>query len=451
MPIRPSGAPMEVPPGLPPSGASMDRALPSLPRWRLQAPWAAAGVGLLGLSVAAVALRPASLETVASPQLATVRAGEFRDELVLRARAEPLRSVQLDAAEAGRVEAIFAHDGETVAAGAPLYRLQSPEQEQLLMQRGAEVAQQMANVSVQRSAQAASLAANRRELAQLQASAQQAETEHARQAQLAAAGFVSSAALEQAERQRALAAQLLREARQDQTLEAETRRQSIDEMSRAVAGLQRGLQLLERSRERLLQRAPIAGLLSGFGLQVGASVRPGDRLGHIDDPASGMQLVAEVDEYHLPRLQVGQEAVVGSDALKTSSTSPATATAATTPAVSGPSATLHLAQTLPQVQAGKVRALLRWAEGSPPPSGLRAGQSVELRLQLSPATPALILPEGPGVQSPLYVRQGRELQRRSVQLGRRAAGQVEVLSGLQAGDQVLISLPPSAAERLALP
>ena len=60
-------------------------------------------------------------------------------------------------------------------------------------------------------------------------------------------------------------------------------------------------------------------------------------------------------------------------------------------------------------------------------------------------------PEGPGVQARLYVRVGSELQRRSVQLGRRAAGQVEVLAGLQAGDEVLISQPPSDDERLNLP
>ena len=293
------------------------------------------------------------------------------------------------------------------------------------MQRSAEVAQQMANVSVQRSAQAASLAMNRRELAQLQAAEAQAEAEHARQAQLATAGFVSPAAQEQAERQHRLATQLLQQARQDLGLEASTRQQSIDEMARAVQGLQRGLQLLERSRDRLQQRAPIAGQLSGFQLQVGASVRPGDRLGRIDDPASGMQLVADVDEYYLPRLQPGQVATSASGRLS-------------------------LAQTLPQVQGGKVRVLLRWPE-STAPATLRPGQAVDLRLQLSEPTPALLLPEGPGVQSRLYVRQGRELHRRTVQLGRRAAGQVEVLSGLNAGDLVLISQPPFDAERLALP
>jgi HlyD family secretion protein len=283
----------------------------------------------------------------------------------------------------------------------------------------------MANVSMERSAQAASLAQNRRELAQLQAARQQAESDWRRQQQLAAAGFVAPAAVEQGSRAHELAERLLAQAQADQLAEAEIREQSLAQMARAVQGLQRGLRLLERSRDRLLQRAPMAGQLSGFELQVGASVRPADRLGRIDDPAGGVQLVAEVDEFWLPRLQPGQAAA--SDA-----------------------GDLVLAQALPQVQAGKVRVLLRWPEGKSP-AALRPGQAVDLRLQLSPPTPALLLSEGPGVQPQLYVRQGAELRRRSVRLGRRASGLVEVLAGLRPGDDVLISQPPADSERLALP
>ena len=137
-------------------------------------------------------------------------------------------------------------------------------------------------------------------------------------------------------------------------------------------------------------------------------------------------LVAEVDEFHLPRLHTGQSARSNAGDLR-------------------------LAQTLPQVQGGKVRVLLRWPDGAATPPSLRAGQSVDVQLQLADPRPALLLPDGPGVQAQLYVRQGRELQRRRVQLGRRAAGQVEVLSGLQAGEEVLISSPPTDAERFSLP
>ncbi len=408
------------------SGAGMDRTLSQPPAWHRRLSLGA----VAALTILCVALllwqRAPQRQRVDSPQLAKVVAGEFRDELSLRARVEPIGSVQLDATESGRVEAVYVQDGDSVEAGAKLYLLNSPDQEQLLMQRSAEVAQQMANVSVQRSALAASLAQNRRELTQLQAAQQQAESDYQRLAKFAGGGFVSAAEFERAQRQQQLTAQLLEQARQDQRLEAETRRQSLDEMSRAVQGLQRGLQLLERAHDRLEQRAPIAGRISGFLLQVGSGVRSGDRLGRIDDPTSGVQLAADVDEFYLPRLQTGETATSNSG-------------------------TLTVAQTLPQVQGGKARVLLRWKDGASAPANLRPGQAVDLRLQLSEPSPALLLPDGPGVQTQLYVRQGKILERRTVQLGRHASGQVEVLAGLHSGDEVLVSQPPSDAERLALP
>jgi HlyD family secretion protein len=408
------------------SGEAMDRRLPEPSRWHRLLPRVMPAALVLPVLALMLWHRSPPLQVVNMPQLARVSAGEFRDELILRARVEPMRSVQLDASEAGRVEAVLAQDGDWVDAGATLYRLHSPEQEQLLMQRSAEVAQQLANVSVQRSAQVASLAQNRRELAQLQAAMLQAESDYQRIAKLASSGFVSAAALEQAQRQQQLTFQLFKQGRHDQRLEADTRQQSLDEMARAVQGLQRGLELLESARDRLQQRAPIAGRLSGFQLQVGSAVRLGDRLGRIDDPAGGVQLAADIDEYYLPRLRPGQTA--------TSS-----------------SGTVMLAQTLPQVRDGKVRVLLRWTQHALAPANLQPGQAVDLHLQLSPPVRALLLPDGPGVQSRLYIRHGDELQSRTVQLGRRAAGQVEVLAGLHPGDEVLISQPPSDADRFALP
>jgi HlyD family secretion protein len=407
------------------SGFGMDRKMPAPPRWRQTLPRM-----LLAVLIATVAgpllwQRPSQLQVVSVPQLAPVVVGEFRDELALRARVEPIRSVLLDAAEAGRVEEVFVQDGAWVEAGTALYQLHSPEQEQMLMERSSEVAQQIANVSLQRSAQAASLAQSRRELTELQSEQQQAESYYRRIASLPDKA-VSALAREEAERQHVLTTQLLQQAREDHRVEAEIRQRSLDEMARAVQGLQHGLRLLERSRDRLTQRAPIAGQLSGFTLQVGASVRSGDQLGRIDDASGGMQLTAEIDEFYLPRLQLGQEA----------------------PSNAG---TLKLVQTLPQVKDGKARVLLRWPEQTSQPTNLRPGQSLDVRLQFSPPSKSLLLPEGPGVQSQLYVRDGDELVRRTVQLGRRAAGQVEILSGLQVGEHVLISQPPSEAARLALP
>lgn len=392
----------------------MDRPVtPPRAAWR----WVLAAGALLATAALAWAWRgqwprPALL---GNAQLAPVRQGVFRDELQLRARAEPVRSQLLDAQDSGRIVEVFARDGDWVEAGAPLYRLHSPEQEQQRLQRAAEVAQQLANVSLQRTALATSQAQGRRELAQLAHDEARAQRDLERQRRLAQAGFVSVAALDDAERVHALAAQLLDQARRDLQADAQTRQQSLAEMTQAVRGLQQGLALLESARRAWLARAPAAGRLAGFTPQPGASLRVGERLGRLDDERSGTQLVAEVDEFYLPRLRDGL---------------PATSSWGS----------LALAQTLPQVQGGKVRALFRW-QGEPP-ARLRPGQAVDLRLQLGAERPSLLLPEGPGVQSTLYVLQGQTLLRRSVRLGARAAGQVEVLAGLQAGEQVLITEPP---------
>ena len=409
------------------SGHAMDRRLPPTSPWRrwlLRAVLASAL--LLTLALLVQQALPSTPRLSSSAQLATVRAGEFRDELLLRARVEPLKVVQLDAQESGRVEAVLVRDGEQVQAGTLLYRLHSREQEQQLLQRSAEVAQQLANVAVQRSSLASILAANRRERMQLQHALQEADQSLARQRELAARGFVSAAALETAERQQQLAARLLAQTTEDQLTEAQTRRESLAEMDRAVAGLQQGLALLARSREGWSARAPIAGRLSGFALQVGMSLRPGERLGRIEDLDGGLQLMAEADEFYLPRLRAG---LVANSSL-------------------GP---MRLQQILPQVSGGKVRLALQWTS-SPPPRKLHAGQAIDLRLQLSEPKPALLLADGPGAQNRLYVREGSELHLRTVQLGRRAAGQVEVLAGLKAEDEVLISAPPpNEPQRIRLP
>jgi HlyD family secretion protein len=408
----------------------MDRHLPPTGRWRT---WHTRRAGhwalwlLLGALLLALLARQArpSLPLAASAQMAPVRRGEFRDELLLRARAEPLRSVQLDAQDSGRVEALLVRDGDWVRAGQPVLRLHSREQDQLLMQRAAEVAQQLANVSVQRAALATSQAQSRRELTQMQHEEQRLQLQWQRQQALAAEGFVAPAALQEAERQHRLAAQLARQAQADQTLEAQTRQQSLAEMDRAVSGLQQGLDLLRRAQAQLQVTAPLSGQLSGLALQVGASVRAGQQLARIDDPASGTQLLADVDEFYLPRLQAGQTALSAQGLLR-------------------------LVQVLPQVSGGKARLLLRWVADTAP-AGLRPGQNLDLRLQLSAPRKALLLPDGPGVQTTLYVRQGDQLARRSVHLGGRAGGTVEVLAGLQVGDEVLVSSTPHTDPFLRLP
>ena len=59
-------------------------------------------------------------------------------------------------------------------------------------------------------------------------------------------------------------------------------------------------------------RAAVAGKLTAFTIEVGQSLAPGTRIGQIDDP-SRYKVTAEIDEYYLNRVDIGQTATVLSD------------------------------------------------------------------------------------------------------------------------------------------
>lgn len=398
----------------------MDRALlPSRWRhWRL----ALAGAALLTLAGLLAWQWPAGLAVDATPlEVATVERGEFRDELGLRAQTVPARQVLLDAIEGGRVDAVLVRDGEMLKAGQLIYRLSNPQREQEVLQRGAEVAQQLSNLSLQRTALANARAQQRRDLTQLETELERTTADFKRQQQLAAQGFVSGSVLEEAERKRQQQQRLLEQARADGQAELQIREQAIDELARAVRGLQDGLAVVRQAASNLDARAPSEGQLSGFNLQLGASVRAGERLGRIDT-IGDFKLTATLDEFYLARVKVGQAAWLEQ---------------------AGKTWPLHISQKLPQVKDGRFGLELSF-DGAQPPA-LQAGQSLDLRLRLGEPSQALLLRDGPffadsgGAWVYVLDADGQHARRRTVQLGRRAAAQIEVLGGLQPGERVIVS------------
>jgi HlyD family secretion protein len=219
-------------------------------------------------------------------------------------------------------------------------------------------------------------------------------------------------------------------ARETQALEDETSRFAIEarikrdgakQMERAIERLDAGLKVVNESIEGLAVRAPIAGRLTDFHLQLGEIVKPDQHIGRIDQPGA-VKLKALVDEYFLDGLSPGKEGVAS---------------------VNGRDYAVAIDRVFPQVDNGRFTIELKFVNDAP--GGMSPGQSAETRLTLGESSPALILPNDSYVNDTggawvfVVSPDGETATRRVIRAGRRNNRQVEIASGLDAGERVIVS------------
>ena len=93
----------------------------------------------------------------------------------------------------------------------------------------------------------------------------------------------------------------------------------------------------------------------------------------------------------------------------------------------------------PEVQQSEVRGRVRFADNLPP--GVRQNQRVNVRLVLDQRENALKVERGAfvGAGSFAYVVEGDMAQRRPIEFGVMSTGEVEILSGLNEGETIVVS------------
>lgn len=254
------------------TGAAMDRPLPK-PRRNYLA--MAVGALVLLCVIAAIWQRvPRGLQVAEGDiRIATVQQGMFRNDIVVRSTAAPLHTVMLDAFESGRVEEVLASDGALVRKGELLFRLSNPQLRLDLVAREADRAQQISNLSVLRVAIEASQTERERRMLNLNFALAQARKQHARKLSLVEKGFIPASTLEESQDLLAHQQQALEDEKTRVAIEMRIKRDGVNQMERAIERLDAGLQVVNESIEALAVRAPIAGRLTDFRLQLGEIVK----------------------------------------------------------------------------------------------------------------------------------------------------------------------------------
>jgi HlyD family secretion protein len=173
--------------------------------------------------------------------------------------------------------------------------------------------------------------------------------------------------------------------------------------------------------DALTVRAPMDGQLTALDAEVGQSKAQGAVLGQVNS-ADRFKLTAQVDEFYLGHMSVGQESLFTFD---------------------GRGFRAKVAKVYPQVINGTFKVDLHF-DGSAPPD-IHVGQAVDLKLELGGASQAVIVANGPFYQDTggnwafVVAPDGSYAERRNIRLGRRNPDYVEVVDGLKPGEKIIVS------------
>ena len=362
-------------------------------------------------------------QSVAADRLtiSTVKRGVFEDFLPLRARSTPLVTVFLDAVEGGRVEQVLVEDGASVARGQLLAVLSNSDLQLNLLARQADVSREINSMRSQELALSQASLNNERAVLEADLATRKAQRQYELQRPLAERGFVAGRVFRDSQDDFTSNRDRLAVLRRTRAEDARLRSGQLAQLRQSAASLNASLGIARATLDALNLRAPVAGSLSGFSIQLGQSLRRGERLGQIDSPGRN-KLVAGVDEFYLGRVQVGQRAAVDWN---------------------GRSYAARVTKIYPQVQNGQFEVDLQFAGTEP--GDLQRGQTLQARLTLGDPAPALLLPNGAfyndtgGAFVFVAAPDGTGAVKRPVRLGRRNTDYVEVLGGLDPGDRVVTS------------
>jgi len=371
---------------------------------------------LAGMLLGGRSLSVNSQRIIVSP----VTVGTFEDFIPLRGRLVPRSTVYLDAIEGGRVERVLIEDGAIVSAGDPIAMLSNTTLQLEVLGREAAVTEQLNNMRTIELQLEQNRLSHKSNLVEIDYQIVRLERAITRQRELASRDLISQSTIDELDDELTYYGN-----RRDVTLESQAtdtrmQAQQLQQLRDAGEQLQAGLSFARQNLDDLNVRAPVDGKLSGFNIEVGQSIARGGRLGQIDDP-DGYKLNVSIDEYYLGRVDLQQvaSAEIGSRDID-----------------------LQVSKIYPQVNNGQFEVDMVFGDQ---PVGLRRGQTLQLKLTLGDNSDALLIPNGSFYQETggnwifVVAADGTEAVRRSVRLGRRNTEFIEVLDGLESGEQVVTS------------
>jgi HlyD family secretion protein len=353
--------------------------------------------------------------------IAEVTRGQFQEFDPVQGSVQPIQTFFLDAVEGGRVDSTFVEAGSFVKRGDRILKLVNTNLQLDVLYREALLFEQINNARNTRLAIEQNTLALKGQLTDVTYQIQRLLRQDERDSVLLKKGLIAAQDFQQVNDEHMYWIQkrelTVDNIHQDSIL----RHTQIEQLDASVKRMTNNLDLVKRSMDNLVVRAPISGQLTSRSAEIGESKSPGQRLGQID-VLDGFKVRAPIDEFYIARVNPGQRGAVD---------------------LNGKTYSLTVTKVYPEVRDGRFEVDLLF-DGSPPP-GIRRGQTLQVRLELGDLAEAVMVPRGGFYQKTggqwIYVvdRSGAFAVKRPIRLGRQNPQVFEVLEGLEPGEQVVTS------------
>lgn len=348
----------------------------------------------------------------------TVVQHHFLQTVVASGRVENPHRLDVGVQLTGVVTAVPVHEGQIVTLGTVLIQLDAAELQAALNQ--AELAEVQARAHVRQIKELQEPMAAQA-VAQAQANHENAQHNLQRTQALFDKGFLGAAAKDEVQRAAQVASAQLNTTLQQRA----SLREGGSEAAAADAAHAFAKAAVAGARSRLSYtqvRAPVDGTLIARNVEVGDMAQPGKVL-MVLSPTGETQIVLQIDEKNLSLVRVGQPALASADAYATDRF--AATVAYINPGVDAQRGSVDVKLTVPN-----------------PPAYLKQDMTVSVDIEVAKRDHAVLVSatavhDSDKPQPWVWRISEGHVHKQAVTLGLVSKGLCEVLSGLQAGDQVL--------------
>lgn len=350
-----------------------------------------------------------------------VERGEFNDFIRVDGQVQPIAMVQISPEEGGIVREKVVEEGAQVKKGDIIVRLANSNLELQILDAEAQLAEKQNFLRNTQVTMEQDRLSNMTERLQLDMEISRSRRAYEQQKRLYEEDLVAKEVYLKAKEDYELASRKYdlvdRRLKQDSL----SRRIQMEEMENSLANMRRNLQLVRQRKAQLDIRSQIDGELGSLDVELGQNVASGQKIGQIND-LSDFKVQAQIDEHYIDRVHPGLSATFERQ---------------------GTLFSLAVKKIYPEVRSNKFRTDFVFTDARP--DNIRSGQTYYINLELGQSAESLLIPKGSFFQNTggswIYVldADGTKAYKRSVRIGRQNPQYYEVLEGLEAGEQVIIS------------